>query len=86
MMNAGKPMRILDESIGAQVLVELRGQRKIRGKLLSYDQHLNLHLEDADEITTNLENGNDTVKDIGNVILRGDNVVIVSPTPQRARD
>lgn len=86
MLNAGKPMKILDESIGAQVLVELRGQRKIRGKLLSYDQHLNLHLDEADEITTNPENGNDRIKDIGNVILRGDNVVVVSPTPQRARE
>ncbi|MFO7835066.1 MAG: LSM domain-containing protein [Candidatus Thorarchaeota archaeon] len=79
-------MKVLDESIGAQVLVELRRQRKIRGKLLSYDQHLNLHLEDADEITTDLENGKDTIKEIGNVILRGDNVVVVSPTPQRARE
>ena len=85
-MNAGKPMELLRESIGAQVLVELKGKRKIRGRLRGYDQHLNLILEDADEIAVNPDTEDEVVSAIDTVIVRGDNVVIVSPPPQTAKE
>ena len=46
--------RVLGDSIGSIVLVRLRGSYEVRGRLKSYDQHLNLVLEDAEEI---LEDG-----------------------------
>ena len=85
-MNAGKPMELLSNSIGAQVLVELKGRRKIRGKLRGYDQHLNLILEDADEIAIDPEAETETVTQINTVIVRGDNVVIVSPPPESSKE
>ena len=82
-MNAGRPLDLLQKSIGSQVLVELKGQRKLRGKLRGYDQHLNLILEDADEIAFDAEMEQETVETIHTVIVRGDNVVIVSPPPKK---
>jgi small nuclear ribonucleoprotein len=84
-MNAGRPMELLQNSIGAQVLVELKGRKQIKGRLRGYDQHLNLVLEDAEEISINAETGEQTVTQIANVIVRGDNVVIVSPPPKQGK-
>ncbi len=75
-------MELLQKSIGSQVLVELKGRKKLRGRLRGYDQHLNLILEDADEIDVDAETGEETVEQVSTVIVRGDNVVIVSPPPK----
>jgi len=69
--------QILEESLGKIVLVRLKGGRSLRGKLKGFDQHLNLVLEDAED-TTNSEE----IKKLGAIIVRGDNVVIISP-PRR---
>jgi len=69
--------KILEESLEKFVLVRLRGGKKLRGKLKGFDQHLNLVLEETEDIT-NVEKG----KKIGTIILRGDNVIIVSPPPR----
>ncbi|TFG10615.1 hypothetical protein EU538_01230 [Candidatus Thorarchaeota archaeon] len=85
-MNAGRPMDLLQKSIGAQVLVELRGKRKLRGRLRGYDQHLNLILEDADEMSFDDESEHEIIEVIKTVIVRGDNIVLVSPPPKSARE
>ena len=69
--------KILEESLGKIVLVRLRGGKKLRGKLKGFDQHLNLVLEETDD-TTDISN----VKSLGSIIVRGDNVVIISPPPR----
>ena len=84
-MNTGRPLDLLQKSIGSQVLVELKGNRKLRGKLRGYDQHVNLILEDADEIVFDEETNEETVEAIHTVIVRGDNVVIVSPPPKKPK-
>ncbi len=68
---------ILEESLGRTVLIQLKGGRSLRGKLKGFDQHLNLVLEETDDITHT-----DTVRRLGVIIVRGDNVVIVSPPPR----
>jgi len=69
--------QILEESLGKTVLVRLRGGMSLRGKLKGFDQHLNLVLEETDDITDA-----DDVKGLGSIIVRGDNVVIISPPPR----
>ena len=69
--------QILEESLGKTVLVRLRGGRSLRGKLRGFDQHLNLVLEETDDITDK-----DEVRRLGIIIVRGDNVVIISPPPR----
>ena len=69
--------QILEASLEKIVLVRLRGGKKLRGKLKGCDQHLNLVLGETDD-TTDVEN----VKKHGDIIVRGDNVVIISPPPR----
>jgi small nuclear ribonucleoprotein len=69
--------QILEESLGKAVLVRLKGGKSLRGKLKGFDQHLNLVLEETEDMT---DAGN--VKKLGVIIVRGDNVVIISPPPR----
>ena len=69
--------QILEESLGKIVLIRLRGKNSIRGLLQGFDMHLNLVLEKAEDVT-DLEN----VKEMGTIIVRGDNVVMISPPPR----
>ncbi|HIC98289.1 MAG TPA: RNA-binding protein [Pyrodictiaceae archaeon] len=68
--------KVLAESIGNIVLVKLKGGKEVRGKLKSYDQHLNIVLEEAEEVR---EDG--STRKLGTIVIRGDNVVLVSPAP-----
>jgi small nuclear ribonucleoprotein len=70
--------KIFEESLGKVVLVELKGGRNVRGKLFSFDQHMNLVLEDAEDVVNS-----DNTRKIGTIIVRGDNVILVSPPPKR---
>ncbi|MCD6487693.1 MAG: RNA-binding protein [Desulfurococcales archaeon] len=67
--------KILQESLGTIVLIRLKGNREVRGKLKSYDQHLNIVLDDAEEIR---EDGG--TRKLGTIVIRGDTVVLISPT------
>jgi len=66
--------RILEESVGKVVLVKLRGGRSIRGKLQGYDQHMNLLLREAEDVSVT-----DRIDSLGTIIVRGDNVIVISP-------
>jgi len=68
---------ILQESLGKTVLIRLKGGKSLRAKLKGFDQHLNLVLEDTED-TTDSEN----IKKLGVLIVRGDNVIIISPPPR----
>ncbi len=70
--------KIFEESLNKVVLVQLKGGRNVRGRLNSFDQHMNLVLEEAEDVT-NAE----STKKLGTIIVRGDNVVWVSPPPKR---
>lgn len=70
--------KIFEESLNKVVLVQLKGGRTVRGKLYSYDQHMNLVMEDTEDITEV-----DKPKKLGTLIVRGDNVVLISPPPTR---
>ncbi|MBS7623136.1 RNA-binding protein [Candidatus Bathyarchaeota archaeon] len=69
--------KIFEESLNKVVLVQLKGGRTVRGRLYSFDQHMNLVMEDAEDITEV-----DKAKKLGTLIVRGDNVVLISPPPR----
>ncbi len=43
--------KIFEESLNKVVLVQLKGGRSVRGRLYSFDQHMNLVLEEAEDVT-----------------------------------
>ncbi|HIC96673.1 TPA: RNA-binding protein [Candidatus Bipolaricaulota bacterium] len=66
--------RLLEESLGKIVLVKLKGGRSIRGKLQGFDQHMNLLLGEAEDVSST-----DKADRLGTIIVRGDNVILISP-------
>jgi small nuclear ribonucleoprotein len=70
-----RPLDILDQVLNRQpVIVSLKGGRELRGVLQGYDVHMNLVLDKAEEI----EEGNS--RNVGTLIVRGDNVIYISPS------
>ena len=67
-----RPKDIIVASLEKTVIVKLKGSKIVRGTLVSFDQHLNLFLNNAGELQ---DDGN--IKKLGNVIVRGDNVVLL---------
>ncbi len=54
------------------ILLRLRNNKTVRGNLQDFDIHMNLTLEDAEDISDGK-----TVK-LGKILLRGDNILAVS--------
>lgn len=71
---AQRPLDILNESLNGPVIVKLKDGRAFRGELQGYDIHMNLVLDKTEEI----KEGEDPKK-LGTVVVRGDNVVYISP-------
>ncbi|NHI94394.1 MAG: RNA-binding protein [Candidatus Lokiarchaeota archaeon] len=79
-MGSQKPLELLSKSLDQRVLIKLKGNRELRGRLIGFDQHMNLILENAEEVIASDE---ETVKSLGTIIVRGDNVIIISPPRQK---
>lgn len=69
-------LRELRNYVGSIVLVKLKGGKGIKGILRSYDQHLNLIVENAEEVDS------ESSRTLGLVLIRGDNVILISPAPK----
>ncbi|MEM2137659.1 MAG: LSM domain-containing protein [Candidatus Anstonellaceae archaeon] len=69
-----RPFDILNGALNNNVVVGLKGGRDMRGLMVSYDVHMNIVLEKAEELV----NG-EVKRGIGTVLLRGDSVVYISP-------
>lgn len=69
-----RPLDLLHKTLESSVIVGLKGGKEYRGTLKGYDIHMNVVLQDAEE----LENDK-PVRKLGKVIIRGDSVVFISP-------
>jgi len=69
-----RPLDILNETLNSNVFVRLKGRRELRGQLQGYDMHMNLVLDNAEEILND-----NTTKKFGTIIVRGDNIIFISP-------
>ncbi|HLB71368.1 MAG: LSm family protein [Candidatus Methanoperedens sp.] len=68
-----RPLDILNNALNKSVLVRLKGAREFRGELQGYDMHMNLVLANAEEMKDS------ETKKLGTVVVRGDNIVFISP-------
>lgn len=74
-----QPLDVLHASLDERVIVNLRNRREYRGTLHGYDHpHLNLVLKNAEEVE-NVGTDDETVEKQPFVVIRGDNIVYISP-------
>jgi small nuclear ribonucleoprotein (snRNP)-like protein len=65
------PKDFLFRGVGRPVVVVLKDQRTVRGKLSGYDEFINLVLDEASE------EGNPKERALGRVVVRGSQVIAV---------
>ena len=65
-------IQILDVCVNKQVLIKLKNHTTIRGILQTFDQHMNMLLTKVEDITE------EKPKNLDKILLRGDNILIVS--------
>ena len=74
------PIEQLSNSLNKMILIKIKKNRLFRGKLLSFDQHLNLLLQECVQIYE-IENEEGELQEereeLGEIIIRGDNVVFI---------
>ncbi len=64
--------KILDICVNKKILIKLKNHMIITGNLQIFDQHMNLVLTKVEDITE------EKPKNLDKIILRGDNILIVS--------
>jgi len=84
MSEEGIASQLLQESVGKNVLVKLKGRRSVRGKIRGFDKQMNIVITEAVEIleqpanNNNPEKGKDQESQIGDALIRGDNVITIA--------
>jgi small nuclear ribonucleoprotein (snRNP)-like protein len=74
----GRPLDVMEESLGGEVRVHLKSGETYHGELGGYDQHMNLVLEPTDDEPTEPDDPGPTRIGV-TTIIRGDNVVTIQP-------
>ena len=70
-----RPLDLLNQSKGKEVMVQLKSGKEFSGTLLAFDIHINVVLDSAKE----MEDG-EVKKSIGLTFLRGDTIIYISPS------
>ncbi len=73
MMEQSRPLDALNRARDKRVIVELKNNKQFIGKLKSFDIHVNIVLDDAEERA----NGEMTRK-LNTVFIRGDTITVIS--------
>ncbi|MBI2668715.1 small nuclear ribonucleoprotein [Candidatus Woesearchaeota archaeon] len=69
-----RPLDALNAARNKNVMVDLKNGYRYVGKLKSFDIHINIVLDDAEE-----HYGGEIKRKLGNVFIRGDTITIISP-------
>ena len=75
-----RPIDYLKNSMNKVILIKVKRNRLFKGSLGGFDDHLNLYLEGTSQIFEYQdEDGNirEEHEDLGNIVVRGDNVIFV---------
>tara|TARA_Y100000310_G_scaffold308854_1_gene352381 strand:+ start:1036 stop:1287 length:252 start_codon:yes stop_codon:yes gene_type:complete len=75
-----RPLDLLNNSKGKEVLVHLKGDKQFVGTLLAFDIHINLVLDNTKEMQNN-----EIKRNIGLTFLRGDTIIFISPSSVNAK-
>ena len=70
-----RPLDLLNQARGKEIIVQLKTGKQLVGTLLAFDIHINVVLDNAKEV----ENGEQT-RSYGLAFLRGDTIIFISPS------
>ena len=76
-----RPLDVLNNSKGKEVLVQLKNNKQMVGTLLAFDIHINVVLDNAKEMVDN-----ESKRSIGLTFLRGDTIIFISPASMMAKE
>ncbi|MBI5392608.1 small nuclear ribonucleoprotein [Candidatus Woesearchaeota archaeon] len=74
MESASRPLDALNKARNKRIIVELKNNKQIVGKLEAFDIHINVVLNDAEERVDG-----EVKRKLGTVFVRGDTITIISP-------
>nr|MDO8117553.1 LSM domain-containing protein [Candidatus Sigynarchaeota archaeon] len=82
-MAESKPVLQIEKAVDKKIYIKLKGKRHaIKAVLRSFDEHLNLFLEDTIEVTKHYDREKNALvneeNELDSIILRGDNVVLIT--------
>lgn len=63
---------LMNQNKDKSVLLRLRNNKTVKGSLVDFDVHMNLTLNDAEDVTEK-----SPIK-LGKILLRGDNILAIS--------
>ena len=63
---------LMNQSKDKSLLLRLRNNKTVKGTLIDFDVHMNLTLEDAEDISE------EKSAKLGKILLRGDNILAIS--------
>ncbi|MCW1301272.1 MAG: LSm family protein [Candidatus Nanoarchaeia archaeon] len=68
-----RPLDVLNSAKGTRVMVDLKNGKQLVGTLLAFDIHINIVLDDAEEIIEN-----ETKRKLGKIFVRGDTIISIA--------
>lgn len=69
------PVKKVFSLVDSKISVEIKDEgRKLQGRLVAVDEHLNLHMEETIEFS-----GDQRGRNLGTVVIRGNNILTISP-------
>ncbi|KAL1921748.1 uncharacterized protein VTP21DRAFT_10390 [Calcarisporiella thermophila] len=71
------PLELIDKCIGSRIWVIMKTDREITGKLLGFDDYVNMVLEDVTEYE-NTPEGRKSTK-VSQILLNGNNICMLIP-------
>ena len=63
---------LMNKNKNKSVLLRLRNNKTVQGSLVDFDVHMNLTLNDAEDLS------DEQPKKLGKILLRGDNILAIS--------
>ncbi|MHA1885174.1 MAG: LSM domain-containing protein [Promethearchaeota archaeon] len=78
---SNRPIDYLMDSINQIILIKVKRNRLFRALLRSFDEHLNIFIENAEQIFEYQdEEGNirEEHEELGSIVIRGDNIIFIN--------
>lgn len=74
-----RPLDLLNQSKGKEILVHLKNNKQMVGTLLAFDIHINIVLDNAKEMVDG-----EVKRNLGIAFVRGDTITFISPSTASA--